>query len=478
MAWFLGLSLLSLTIWIYLLGFRGQFWRTEPCLDARPLSSAALSTKPGPDPYPMVCVVIPARDEAEVIAISVRSLLTQAYPGDLSIILVDDHSTDGTGAIAHTTAQEIYTERPDFASRRLTILPAKDLPPGWTGKLWALEQGTQATMARSPQPDFLLLTDADIAHDCNNLQRLVDKSITHNLDMASVMVRLRCQSLWEKLLIPAFVFFFQKLYPFNWANQVDNAIAAAAGGCILLRPQALQRIGGIGSIRHALIDDCALAQAIKWNQVSEGRRQKTEGRRQFVLSEAEGKIEEPTPSPSQEGDRTGQTPKLPNSQTPKLPNFQTQNPKSKIQNPKSTSSHPIWIGLSQKTHSLRPYDDLNTIWDMVARTAYTQLNYSPLLLVGALLGMTIVYLMPVLGVIVGLVMDEMAIVAVSLMTWGLMAIAYRPILRFYKQSPFFSLVLPGIAFMYTLMTLDSALRYWQGRGGAWKGRTYSTGDKG
>lgn len=449
--WLLGFVLLSLVIWIYLLGFRGQFWRTRPCLETESLPAQSLNSN-----YPFVCVVMPARDEAEVIATSLRSLLLQDYPGELSIIVVDDHSTDGTAKIAQATADQVrleylnaeypdseypHAEHPDYKARSLTILPAQALPAGWSGKLWAVEQGTQKAMAQSPQPDFLLLTDADIAHDRHNLTRLVDKAIAQNLDMASVMVRLRCDSLWEILLIPAFVFFFQKLYPFNWANQKENAIAAAAGGCILLRPAALQRIGGIGSIRHALIDDCALALAVKWHQFP--------------------------PAPAQfagDDEDSGQSNNDPDGLRFANPSYETVPP------------HPIWIGLSQKTYSLRPYDDLKTIWDMVARTAYTQLNYSPFLLIGSVLGMTLVYLIPVMGLVVGIGLSDMALALASLAVWGLMAIAYSPILRFYQRSPLLAVALPGIAFMYTLMTLDSALRYWQGRGGAWKGRTYSTGE--
>lgn len=436
--WLFGLVLLSLVIWIYLLGFRGQFWRTEPCLEADPLVPQERQPE-----YPSVCVVIPARDEAEVIATSLRSLLTQEYPGELSIIVVDDHSTDGTGERAQATADQVRAETPAYGARSLRILSAQALPSGWSGKLWAVEQGTQQAMAQSPQPAFLLLTDADIAHDRHNVKRLVDKAIAQNLEMTSVMVRLRCDSLWETLLIPAFVFFFQKLYPFNWANQTENAIAAAAGGCILIRPHALQRIGGIGSIRHALIDDCALAKAVKWHQFP------------------------PTPLSA----HSGIAPRESN------PAHDHDGVAQGIANPGFTAPpHPIWIGLSQKTYSLRPYDNLNTIWDMVARTAYTQLNYSPLLLVGSILGMTIVYLIPVIGLLVGLAWSDVTLASASLVVWGLMAIAYSPIVRFYQRSPFLAVALPGIAFMYTLMTLDSALRYWQGRGGAWKGRTYSPGE--
>ncbi len=374
----LGLALLSLMIWIYLICFRGQFWKTDQQLEETTLND-----------FPSVCVVIPARDEADLLPMTVRSLLTQSYTGSLNLFLVDDHSTDGTADVARKTAESLGK------SEQLHIVSAEPLPAGWTGKLWALEQGVQKAMQFTPE--YVLLTDADIEHDPKNLQRLVTKAMKDDREMVSLMVRLRCDSFWEKLLIPAFVFFFAKLYPFRWSNNPNSAIAAAAGGCSLIRTEALSRIGGVQAIRQALIDDCALAAAIKFS-----------------------------------------------------------------------GSRRIWLGLSETTKSLRPYDSLDTIWNMVARTAYTQLNYSPLLLIGTLIGMTLVYLVPVIG----LISFNSTIVLISLLTYALMTISYFPIVRFYRCPVWYAGGLSAIAFLYTLMTFDSALKHWQGKGGAWKGRTY------
>ncbi|MGB3492426.1 MAG: glycosyltransferase [Elainellaceae cyanobacterium] len=399
----IGFSALSCLIWVYLLLFRGQFWRTDQHLEAM-AEPSQIEPESGQE-YPAIHVVIPARDEADSIATTVRSLLNQDYPGSLSILLVDDHSTDGTRDVAAGAAQGLMSS--ERATRSFEVLQAQPLPPGWTGKLWALDQGTRAVLGRSPQPQFILLSDADIAHDPQNLSRLVAKAQQDSLDLASIMVKLRCESVWEQMLIPAFVFFFEKLYPFRWVNNPSRATAAAAGGCILIRSTALQRIGGIATLRDALIDDCTLAHQVKHSGFDK------------------------------------------------------------------TQFRPIWLGLSSRTSSLRPYPDLKTVWDMVARTAYTQLNYSPLLLVGTLLGMALVYLVAPVGLIGGLIVGQPAIAILSLATWLMMAIAYWPILRFYRCSPLWAAGLPAIASLYTLMTLDSALRHWQGRGGQWKGRTYA-----
>jgi hopene-associated glycosyltransferase HpnB len=383
----LSLTLLSLVIWLFLILFWGQFWRINHLLEAKPDKDIDHNT------LPTVCVVIPARNEADVIPISLRSLLLQDYPGKFTILLVDDQSSDGTANFAQGVAYALDK------TQQLQIISSPPLPPGWTGKLWAMEQGIQT--ASQLKPDYFLLTDADIEHHPSNLRRLVAKAETQKLDLVSIMVRLRCQSFWEQLLIPAFVFFFQKLYPFSWVNNPKKAIAAAAGGCILIQKEALNRIGGLQIIRQALIDDCSLAKAVK----------STNGK--------------------------------------------------------------IWLGLSTHTHSLRPYDSLKTIWDMVARSAYTQLNYSPLLLIGSLLGMTLVYIVPPLGIIFGLVFRNWTIILTSLIGYLLMTFAYFPITRFYKCHPAFAFSLPIIAFMYTWMTINSALQHWQGRGGAWKGRVYA-----
>ncbi|MEH2404562.1 glycosyltransferase [Nostoc sp.] len=395
----LGLMLLSLTIWLGLLCFWGQFWRTDQQLEVTETQLQSL---------PTVCAVVPARNEAELLPTTLRSLLLQDYPGSFNVFLVDDRSTDQTAIFAEGVAHAVGK------AQQLHIISGVSLPPGWSGKLWAVEQGINSASLFAP--DYFLLTDADIEHDPSNLRRLVAKAVQEDLDLVSVMVRLRCESFWEKLLIPAFVFFFQKLYPFRWVNNPNNPTAAAAGGSILIAREALERIGGIQVIRQALIDDCALANAVK--QI---------GRQNNSF---------PPASPGR-----------------------------------------IWLGLSTLTQSLRPYNSLATIWDMVARSAYTQLNYSPLLLLGTLVGMPLIYLVPPMCVILGAVWGNWAIALTGLLGWFLMTLAYYPTIRFYKCSPWLALSLPAIAFLYTLMTLDSALRHWQGRGGAWKGRVYSNPDK-
>ncbi|MDM9586233.1 glycosyltransferase [Nostoc sp. GT001] len=411
----LGLMLLSLTIWLGLLCFWGQFWRTDQQLEVTETQLESL---------PVVCAVVPARNEAELIPTSLRSLLLQDYPGSFNVFLVDDRSTDRTANFAEGVAHAVGKPQ------QLHIISGESLPPGWSGKLWAVEQGIKSASLLAP--DYFLLTDADIEHDPGNLRRLVAKAVQEDLDLVSVMVRLRCESFWEKLLIPAFVFFFQKLYPFRLVNNPNNPIAAAAGGSILIAREALERIGGIQVIRQALIDDCALAMAVKKSGEDKGTR-----------------------GQGDKGTR-GTTKPNPHSLIP--------------------SQGRIWLGLSSLTRSLRPYDSLATIWDMVARSAYTQLNYSPLLLLGTLVGMPVIYLVPPVCVILGAVWGNWAIALTGLLGWLLMTFAYYPTIRFYKCSVWFAFSLPAIAFLYTLMTLDSALRHWQGRGGAWKGRVYPNPD--
>jgi hopene-associated glycosyltransferase HpnB len=415
----LGIVLVSLVIWLVLIVGWGRFWQCDQRLEQKPLPP--LSSKPLSS-YPSICAVIPARNEAEMLPICLRSLLTQDYPGTLNVILVDDQSNDGTAEVARQTADEV--NRGD----RLFVISGEPLPEGWSGKLWAMEQGVQKAQFLSP--DYILLTDADIKHDPANLRRLVTKAEQENLDMASVMVRLRCQSFWEKLLIPAFVFFFMKLYPFLWVNTPTRKTAGAAGGCILIRQQVLQEIGGIERIRGALIDDCALAIAVKQN--SRGGVGEVGG-----VDLSQSSLSSPSP-----------------------------------QSPPTPRSGKIWLGLSDRTTSLRPYDTLTTIWNMVARTAYTQLNYNPLLLVGTLAGMVLVYLVPPIALVAGIVTGQATMLLEGMLGCSLMALAYFPTIRFYNCPPLLTVCLPLIAVFYSLMTVDSALRYWQGRGGAWKGRTY------
>ncbi len=239
-------AVLSLLIWTYILLGRGAFWQVE-----RFVIPAQELKRPGP----RVVAVIPARNEAEVIARSIRSLLLQEYDPPLHVVLVDDASEDGTPALAIQAAEQLGF------SDRLTVLEGAPLIPGWTGKLWALSQGAEHALAS--KPDYLLFTDADILHARDSLQRLAAVAQAKNCDLASVMVRLACQSFAEKALIPAFVFFFLELYPPTWVDSRKARTAGAPRGCILLRPQALARIGGLAAIRQQVIDDCALARAIK-----------------------------------------------------------------------------------------------------------------------------------------------------------------------------------------------------------------------
>ncbi|XHU96812.1 MAG: glycosyltransferase [cyanobacterium endosymbiont of Rhopalodia gibba] len=388
------ITILSLIIWLYLLLFRGYFWLSNQKIDPEKIS---LTT------YPSVCVVIPARNEADVLPVSLKSLLNQDYLGYFKIILVDDQSDDGTAEIAYKLATILNK------TDRLTVISGELLSSGWSGKLWAMEQGIKYIKEQNLHPDYILFTDADIEHHQTNLRELVGKSQQENLALTSLMVRLRCQSIWEKFLIPAFVFFFEKLYPFLWVNDPHHKMAAAAGGCILIRQDILEQMGGLEIVRQALIDDCSLAAAVK----------------------------------------------------------------SKLQDISENPPQGIWLGLSEKTCSLRPYDSLETIWDMVARTAYTQLNYSPLLLIGTVIGLTLIYIVPPVSLIWGLVVGNRLITSLGGITWLLMSISYLPTLRLYKTSLLWSISLPAISFFYLLMTMDSALRHWRGKGGHWKGRVYS-----
>ncbi len=247
----LVVAALSLAIWIYLAVGRGGFWRGVE--DDRAMHEASAASID----WPRITAVIPARDEADLVGVTVASLLAQRYPGALSIVVVDDHSDDGTAAVARAAA--VAAGGPE----RLTVLSAPPLPAGWKGKMWAVAQGVAAVDAAADPPEYLLLTDADIRYDPDALAALVSSAVENRLVLSSLMVTLRCESVAERALIPAFVFFFQMLYPFAWVNQPDRRTAAAAGGCMLVRRETLQAAGGIASIRDALIDDCALARRLK-----------------------------------------------------------------------------------------------------------------------------------------------------------------------------------------------------------------------
>ncbi|MEA5572435.1 glycosyltransferase [Calothrix sp. UHCC 0171] len=534
----LVLTFLSLVIWVVLLVGRGGFWRISPLLEeleedavrgrrGEEVEEDAMRGRCGEEveedavrgrrgegetqnfnvsasssysSLPTICAIIPARNEADLLPVTLTSLLSQDYAGNLTIFLVDDHSSDRTGEVAQLIAEGLQK------TSQLQVINAETLPAGWSGKLWALEQGIrQASLLK---PDYFLLTDADIQHDCSNLNRLVTKAVQENLDLASIMVKLRCESFWEKLLIPAFVFFFQKLYPFSWVNNPHKSTAAAAGGCILIRRQALERIGGIESIREALIDDCALAGAVKWGQGDAGigghedrdiggqgdaetrghedRDIGGHGDRGIGQGDAETRghgdkgifnflislsLRLPlTASPPRRVSPSSRLPLTTSpphrvSPSPRLP--LTASPPHRV-----SSSFPIWLGLSSQTKSLRAYNSLESIWNMVARTAFTQLNYSLFLLLATLMGMFVIYLASPGGFILGLVTGNWLVAGLGLWGWLLMSWAYYPTIRFYQCSPLFAFSLPIIGFLYTLMTFDSALRHWQGRGGAWKGRVY------
>jgi hopene-associated glycosyltransferase HpnB len=362
----------SLATWIYLAFGRGGFWqmREEP---APKLEAAA---KP-------VAVVIPARNEESVVGRAIASLLQQHYEGQLHVFLVDDHSTDATIAAAGV-------------HDRLTIVKAGPLPEGWTGKLWAISEGLKR--AESFKPDYILLTDADIVHAPDNISGLVARAKGGQLDLASYMVRLRCRTLAERALIPAFVYFFFQLYPPAWIARRDHPAAGAAGGCILIRPSALDRIGGMKAIRGELIDDCALARAVK------------------------------------------------------------------------QSGGAIWLGLALETRSIREYATFAEIHRMISRTAFTQLRYSALLLAGTILGMAVIYLAPPLL----LFTRDPILAACGAIAWLIMTISYCPILRVYGRSLAWAPALPLIALFYMAATIDSAVQYWTGRGGLWKGRLQVT----
>jgi len=382
----LTIAVAALAAWLYLLAFRGRFWIAGPRLD--------LTRARDPARWPAVAAVVPARNEADVIERAVASLLSQQYEGELVLVLVDDESDDGTAERARAAAAR------RAVAHRLEIVHAGPRPDGWTGKMWAVSRGMERANALLPEARYVWLTDADIEHHPAHLRRLVRMAESRGYDLVSRMVRLHCRSLWERLLIPAFVFFFQKIYPFRWVADPARRVAAAAGGCILVRKETLGRIGGIERVRNALIDDCALARAVK---AAGGR---------------------------------------------------------------------LWLGLTEETASIRPYDGLGAIWSMVARTAFDQLRYSPRVLAGTVLGMALLYVVPPVAALAWPWHGSGAAAAAGGAAWLAMAVAYAPTLRLYGQSPAAGLLLPVAGLLYTLMTIDSALRHWRGRGGRWKSRTH------
>jgi len=356
-------------IWLHLVLFRGMFWRLR---EGAPLP-----------PVPRrVAIVIPARNEAETIGRTIASLAAQNFGGAFHTFLVDDHSDDGTAEIARKSA----------GADRLTVIAAPPLGPGWTGKLWALAEGLR--QAESFHPDYVLFSDADIVHSREGLAQLVSRAEAGGYDLVSWMVKLRAETFAEKALIPAFVFFFFMLYPPAWTENMRHRTAGAAGGCILLRWTALMRIGGIAAIRSELIDDCALAKAVK----------STGGR--------------------------------------------------------------IWLGITSATSSIRGYGTFGEIGRMISRTAFWQLRHSAILLIGTIAGMFLTYVLPPLLLFTG----RPLVMALGALAWALMMAAYLPSLRLYGLSPLWAPGLPLVALFYTGATVHSAILYWTGRGGEWKGR--------
>ena len=377
-----SLAALSLAAWLYLVFAHGRFWHGDQHLGAG---------APPPARWPGVVAVVPARNEADVIERSVGSLLDQDYAGPFRVVLADDESEDSTaGAAARAAAARLRAER-------LVVERTKPRPPGWVGKMWAVETGVQRARAEAPDAEYLLLTDADVVHGPRNLARLVAKAEGEGLDLVSLMVMLRAETAWERLLVPAFVYFFQKLYPFPRVNDPRRRTAGAAGGCVLVRRAALERAGGIEALRGEIIDDCALGRALK---------------------------------------RGG----------------------------------PIWLGLSASERSIRAYGGLGGVWHMVARSAFTQLGHSWLLLAGTALALALLYLVPpalVLAVPLG---GSPAAGGLAAAAWIAMAASFGPTLALYGRSPWWGFALPLAGALYAAMTLDSARRHLRFQGAAWKGR--------
>ncbi|MEW1680995.1 glycosyltransferase [Streptomyces sp. NPDC093594] len=372
----------SLAAWLWLLLLQGWFWRTDVRLPA----------SRDPAVWPDVCVVVPARDEAAVLPASLPSLLAQDYPGRAEIFLVDDGSTDGTAWLARELAER-------HGGLPLTVGSPGEPPAGWTGKLWAVRHGM--ALARARGPEYLLLTDADIAHAPDSLRRLVAAARTGGFDIVSQMARLRVESLWERLVVPAFVYFFAQLYPFRWIAGPGTRTAAAAGGCVLLRADAAERARIPDAVRHAVIDDVAVARAVK----------RSGGR--------------------------------------------------------------VWLGLADGVDSVRPYPRLADLWRMVSRSAYAQLRHNPALLAGTVAGLAVVYLVPPVAVAAGVAAGNAPCALLGAAAWLVMAGTYVPMLRYYRQPLWLAPLLPVTAFLYLLMTVDSAVQHRRGRGAAWKGRTYA-----
>jgi len=380
--------------WAYLLAGHGGYWRTNQRL---PPASA------DPAAWPGVTAVVPARNEAAVLPQTLPTLLDQEYPGDFLVVLVDDDSSDGTASVARALSEQTKPER-------IRVVAGQPTPPGWAGKVWAMEQGLRA----AGDAGYVLFTDADISYEPGTVAALVRAAEGDDRALVSQMALLRAGAFWERLLVPAFVYFFAQLYPFRRVNRPGTRTAAAAGGCMLVRRSALAAAGGLERIRGARIDDVALGRLLKG----------------------------------------------------------------------PPASARCWLGLTTSVISRRPYPSLAGLWDMIARSAYTQLRYSPAALAGTLAGLLWLYALPPAAALGGLAwlaaagpMTAAWLAAAGLAGWAIMTVSYVPTLRLYRLSPWRAPGLPLIAVMYAAMTADSARRYHLGRGGQWKGRTIPAGQR-
>jgi hopene-associated glycosyltransferase HpnB len=332
-----------------------------------------------------VVAVVPARNEAAELPRTLGALLSQREL-PLEVVLVDDHSEDGTGEVARRIAAELG------AAERLTVITPPPLPPGWAGKVWAQHHGVTEALRR--RPDWIWLSDADIRHAPDVLGRLLATARLEGRDFVSVMARLRCETKWERLLVPAFTYFFAALYPFSRIRHDGSSVAGAAGGCVLVRRDLMERIGGMEAIRDAVIDDVAFGRACK----------RAGGR--------------------------------------------------------------LWLGYDAGVDSTRGYDDLDGIWNMVARSAYTQLHYNPLLLAGCVAGLGFIFFVPVLAALFA----GGAARALGLIAYAAMVRTYMPMNVFLGAGRRWAFALPVAAALYTAMTVSSGWRHHFGHGAAWKGR--------
>ena len=378
---------------MYLLAAHGGNWLTGQRLPA-------VDREPAADEWPAVAAVVPARNEADMLPVTLPALLGQDYPGEFRVVLVDDRSDDGTGEIA----TELGVKSARDGGAPLTVLAGQPRPEGWAGKVWAMAQGVAAVGPAAPA--YLLFTDADIHWAPGTLRRLVAAADADDRALLSQMALLRAETEWERVVVPAFVYFFAQLYPFRRVNNPASRTAAGAGGCMLIRKAALDKAGGLEPVRSALIDDVALATLLK-----------------------------------RDGNR-------------------------------------CWLGLTTDIRSARPYPRLASLWHMVARSAYTQLRYSPPLLAGTLVGLLLLYVAPPAGAIAWLVAAAAGAAGApitaaglaGLVGWTLMTVSYLPMLRLYRLSPLRAPSLPLIAVLYAAMTADSARRHYSGRAVSWRGR--------